>query len=63
MGEAKIGTMPGAPAPQTDPKSVNGVSPVPTSPSRSELVEMELLKRDYVMPSNYCGWYSICKYI
>lgn len=51
-----------APARETDRdelawKSASGVSPVPTSPSKSELAEMELLRRVYVMPSNYCGWY------
>lgn len=52
-----------APARQTNQaeladKSANGISPVPTSPSHSELVEMELLKRVYILPSNNCGWYA-----
>lgn len=50
-----------APARQTSEaelaeKSVNGISPVPTS--RPELAEMELFKRDYSLPSDYCGWYA-----
>jgi len=50
-----------APARQTneaelEEKSHNGVSPVPTS--RPELAEIELFKRDYTLPSDYCGWYG-----
>ena len=50
-----------APARQTneaelEEKSNNGVSPVPTS--RPELAEIELFKRDYTLPSDYCGWYG-----
>lgn len=50
-----------APARETDhaelvDKSSNGVSPVPTS--RPELAEMELFKRDYTLPSDFCGWYA-----
>jgi hypothetical protein len=38
-------------------KSVNGVSPVPTS--RPELAGIELFKRaDYTLPSGFCGWYG-----
>jgi hypothetical protein len=37
-------------------KSNNGISPVPTS--RPELAEMELFKRTYTLPSDYCGWYA-----
>lgn len=51
----------GAPALETSvvelaEKSHNGISPVPTS--RPELAEIELFKRAYTMPSDYCGWYS-----
>lgn len=37
-------------------KSINGISPAPTS--RPELAEMELFRRDYSLPPNYCGWYG-----
>ncbi|OIW25750.1 hypothetical protein CONLIGDRAFT_503568 [Coniochaeta ligniaria NRRL 30616] len=52
-----------APARQTDgaellEKSANGISPVPTSLSKSDLAEMELFRRyDYVLPSSICGWH------
>lgn len=50
-----------APARETDraelvEKTATGISPVPTS--SPELAAMELFKRDYSLPSDYCGWYA-----
>jgi hypothetical protein len=57
---ARIGYM----ARQTDQaelqaKASTGTSPVPTSLTKPELAEMELLKRVYIMPSSVCGWDDI----
>jgi hypothetical protein len=59
-----------APARETDSaelirKSANGRSPVPTTPSSAEIVEMELLRRVYILPSDVCGWFVdfTCEYI
>lgn len=38
-------------------KSASAIAPVPTSPSQEGLVELELLKRVYVMPPDTCGFY------
>jgi hypothetical protein len=68
IAAARMAYSAAAPARATDPaelmqKSANGISPVPTSPSRAEIVEMELL-RVYIMPSDVCGWAVgvSCKY-
>ncbi|KAB5585260.1 hypothetical protein GE09DRAFT_1233559 [Coniochaeta sp. 2T2.1] len=41
--------------------SATGISPVPTTPTRLDLVRMELEKRVYIIPSKICGWLAEAK--
>ncbi|KAB5528085.1 hypothetical protein GE09DRAFT_1253787 [Coniochaeta sp. 2T2.1] len=60
MGEAHI-TRSGREGDFTSSMSATGISPVPTSPSRLDLVRMEFEKRVYILPSNICGWVAEVK--
>lgn len=53
---------PAAPARETGNaeliRTLNGISPAPTSPPKLGLAERELLKRVYILPPDVCGWFN-----